>query len=316
MKNKILTASAVMVAAAMSFGLELWSGDQGVYKIETGFGDGTDDDQSGYWYNYSDDMDGGMSEITWPAPLGNGFSDDALDQVIDYCGGVCATFKVAKGSIDYDPFVGIGFNLVDGNQTPADASSWGGLCIGYNASIAPSLELGFGDSKDAALKYDNPFKSLAKSTAGTITKVAWSDFKQAGWGKTNGGEVISATDAPTILAAVKFKFQAKDGTTGNFNIMSIGKYTDDCKLTDGSAPSVPVNPGAAIGDKAMQASLKAQLSGRTLSFGKTVAKAELVNLQGQVVMAASSVSAMDLSKLQSGVYMVRAMGLSQQILLK
>ena len=46
------------------------------------------------------------------------------------------------------------------------------------------------------------------------------------------------------------------------------------------------------------------------------AKAEIVNLQGQVVMAASSVKTMDLSKLQAGVYMVRAMGLSQQIMLK
>lgn len=309
MKNKILTASAVMVAAAMSFGLELWSGDQGEYKITTGFGDGTDSDESGYWYSYADNADGGLSAVTWPVGLGNDYSTDALDPVIDECKGVCGDFTLSAGPITYKPFVGIGFNLVSGAQEPADASSWGGLCIGYSASIAPALELGLGDAKDSELGYDNPLKKLTKSTTGTVTNIAWSDFKQEGWGSGK----ITGPEAAATLAAVKFKLQGADGTTGKFNIMSIGKFTDKCVTTDGSAPSAP---GAAIGDKAMQASLKAQLSGRTLSFGKTVAKAELVNLQGQVVMAASSVSAMDLSKLQAGVYMVRTMGLSQQILLK
>jgi hypothetical protein len=91
--------------------------------------------------------------------------------------------------------------------------------------------------------------------------------------------------------------------------MAIGANGGGCALTAGKG-------GSAIGAKAIAGSLKAQLSGRTLSFGKSVAKAEIVNLQGQVVMAASSVKTMDLSKLQAGVYMVRAMGLSQQIMLK
>ena len=41
-----------------------------------------------------------------------------------------------------------------------------------------------------------------------------------------------------------------------------------------------------------------------------------MNLQGQVVLQGSTASAMNLAGLEAGVYMVRAMGLSQQIMLK
>jgi hypothetical protein len=65
--------------------------------------------------------------------------------------------------------------------------------------------------------------------------------------------------------------------------------------------------------------VKASLSGRTLSFsGVKAAKAEVLNLQGQVVMSGSTASAMNLASLDAGVYMVRVAGanLTQKILLK
>jgi hypothetical protein len=182
----------------------------------------------------------------------------------------------------------------------ADATAMGGVCIAYSVDVGASLEMGLGDAEDKALGYDNPFVTLAKSTAGTVKEFAWSGFKQAGWGDGK----ITGDEAAAKLVALKFKIQAKDGTTGYFNVMTIGASGGGCGVCCG------------VGDKAIAGSLKAQLSGRTLSFGKSVAKAEIVNLQGQVVMAASSVKTMDLSKLQAGVYMVRAMGLSQQIMLK
>jgi hypothetical protein len=181
----------------------------------------------------------------------------------------------------------------------------GGVCIAYSVDVGASLEMGLGDAEDKALGYDNPFVTLAKSATGTVKEFAWSGFKQAGWGEGK----ITGDEAAAKLVALKFKIQAKDGTSGEFNIMAIGANGGGCALTAGKG-------GSAIGAKAIAGSLKAQLSGRTLSFGKSVAKAEIVNLQGQVVMAASSVKTMDLSKLQAGVYMVRAAGLSQQIMLK
>ena len=305
MNKKILTASAFLAAASMSFGFETWIGDSMVYQVNTELDAGGE--KSGYWFNYGDDADGGASSVTWPVPKGTEWSDDALDPIIDYCAGVCGTFKLSKGTLTYDPFVGIGFNVAGSEDADsevmvaADATAMGGVCIGYSVDVGATLEMGLGDAEDKAIGYDNPFVTLAKSTAGTVKEFAWSGFKQAGWGDGK----ITGEEAAAKLVALKFKIQAKDGTSGSFNIMSIGAKDGGCVVTQ-----------AAIGAKAIAGSLKAQLSGRTLSFGKSVAKAEIVNLQGQVVMAASSVKTMDLSKLQAGVYMVRAMGLSQQIMLK
>ena len=302
MNKKILTASAFLAAASMSFGFVTWNGAEGIYKIDTELD--AANENGGYWFTYGDDSDGGLSKVEWPVAPGNEYSDDALDPIIDHCGGVCGTFTLSKGTLTYDPFVGIGFNLAgvpEGSTAAdqADASAMGGVCITYTVDVSASLEMGLGDTDDAALGYDNPAASLPKAATATTKDFTWANFKQAGWGKGK----ITGDEAAAKLAALKFKIQAKDGTTGQFNVMTIGA-SGGCGVCCG------------VGAKAIAGSLKAQLSGRTLSFGKSVAKAEIVNLQGQVVMAASSVKTMDLSKLQAGVYMVRAMGLSQQIMLK
>ncbi len=310
MNKKMIALSAIAVLASASFGIETWYGDAGEYKVTTGFGVGGDDDESGYWYNYADDADGGLSKVTWPVGIGNEYSDDALDPVIDYCKGVCGTFTLSKGTLTYKPFVGIGFNLVDGNQTQANASSWNGICLTYTADAAATLEMGLGDAGDQALGYDNPYVSLPKATTAATVNKAWGDFKQAGWGtgKTTG-EAAAAT-----LAAIKFKIQAADGTTGGFNIMSVGAYNGGCKASDGSA----IAPAASI------SSVKATLSGRTLALSgiKSAASVEVMNLQGQIVKKAviNGAASMDLSKLNNGVYMVRIAGktvnMNQKIILK
>jgi hypothetical protein len=314
MNKKILTASAFLAAASMSFGFETWYGDGGVYQINTELDAGGE--KAGYWWIYDDNKDGGASKIEWDVEKGNLYDANALDPIIDHCAGVCGTFKLSAGTLDYEPFVGIGFNIA-GTADPdaeepmeaANASGMGGVCIGYSVDIPAALEMGLGDAVDAELKYDNPAVTIPKSATGQVKEFAWSKFEQAGWGAKQEGKVIDGETAATQLVALKFKIQGADNT-GRFNIMSFGALGGECKTT------TPGSSDDAIGAKAMQSSLKAQLSGRTLSFGKTVAKAEIVNLQGQVVMTASSVKAMDLAKLQAGVYMVRAMGLSQQIMLK
>lgn len=314
MNKKILTASAFLAAASMSFGFVTWNGDEGIYQIDTELDAGGE--KAGYWWIYDDNKDGGASKIAWDVEAGNLYDASALDPIIDHCGGVCGTFTLSAGTLTYEPFVGIGFNIAgtadpdaDEPMEAADASGMGGICIGYSVDIPAALEMGLGDAVDADLKYDNPAVTIPKSATGTTKEFAWSKFEQAGWGAKDGGLEIDGDAASKQLVALKFKIQGADNT-GRFNIMSFGALGGDCKTT------TPNNNEDAIGAKAMQSSLKAQLSGRTLSFGKTVAKAEIVNLQGQVVMTASSVKAMDLAKLQAGVYMVRAMGLSQQIMLK
>jgi hypothetical protein len=309
MNKKMIALSAIAVLASASFGIETWYGNAGEYKVTTGFGDGGESDESGYWYDYSDDADGGASKITWPTDKGNDYSDDALDPIIDMCQGVCGTFTLSKGILTYKPFVGIGFNLVDGNQTQADASSWGGICMTYTVDAAATVEMGLGNDGDQAIGYDNPFVSMPKASTATTVNKAWSDFKQAGWGTGK----ISGTEAAAKLAAIKFKIQAADGTTGNFNIMSVGAYNGGC-----SGSSSAIAPVAAV------SSVKATLSGRTLALSgiKSAASVEVMNLQGQIVKKAvvNGAASMDLSKLNSGVYMVRIAGktvnMNQKIILK
>ena len=308
MNKKILTVAAFLAAASLSFGFETWFGADGVEKVNTELGVNEGEyDNSGYWYSYNDAADKGESVVEWDVPAGNQWDDNSLQPVVEECGGVCGHFTLTKGGLSYDPFIGVGFNVggadAAGKAIPVDASSMKGVCLGYTSTVAATIELGLGDDNDSKIGYANPFVEAKKAASGNVVDVPWSKFAQPSWAEA--GQKISIDEAVTKLASIKFKIQAKTGTTGSFNMLSVGDYQGGCTASPSS-----------IGAKAMNSSLKAQLSGRALSFGKAVAKAEIVNLQGQVVMSASSVKTMDLSKLQAGVYMVRAMGLSQQIMLK
>lgn len=302
MNKKILSISAILAAATLSFGFVTWNGADGIARVDTELDAGTDN--SGYWYFYADDADGGASVVNWKADPDPDYG--GLEPVLEACEtGICGSYTLDKGTLDYDPFIGIGFNVGGADEDtkkaiPVDVSSMKGVCITFTVSHAATLELGLGDATDAKIGYANPAYDLGKASTAKTADVPWSKFAQPSWAKAD--QTISIDEALTTVASIKFKVQAKTGSAGEFNIMQVGDQ-GQCG---------PV----AIGAKAIKSSLKAQLAGRTLSFGKSVAKAEIVNLQGQVVMAASSVKTMDLSKLQAGVYMVRAMGLSQQIMLK
>ena len=200
---------------------QTWYGNEGVYRIETGLDVGTE--TSGYWYTFGDDADGGMSTIIWPVPPGNEYSDDAMDPIIDYCGGVCGTYELEQNYLTYNPFVGVAFDVAGPVEwgepaVTADASAMGGICIVYSSDAMAALELGLSDDKEAELGYDIPFASLPKSAGGTVKDIPWSNFKQAGWGYGK----ISGEEAASMLKSVRFKIQGKDGSTGAFNIMMIG----------------------------------------------------------------------------------------------
>lgn len=209
-------------------GFETWYGNEGVYKIETGLDAGGD--ISGYWYEFNDALDGGESKIIWPVPKGNEYSDEAMDGIIDYCGGVCGTYDLDAGELEYNPFVGVAFDIAGstdswgGPAVAADASAMGGLCIAYTSDFAASLELGLSDEKEAEVGYDIPFASLPKATSVVVKDIPWSSFKQAGWGTGK----ITGEEAAAMLKSVRFKIQGKDGMTGSFNVMSVGALGGGC----------------------------------------------------------------------------------------
>ncbi|MCF0215162.1 MAG: T9SS type A sorting domain-containing protein [Fibrobacteraceae bacterium] len=298
MNKKILTL-AVAAAASLSFGFITWSGANGDYRVETEFDDGSD--TYGYWYPYDDANNSGTSTLTWPCATGNEYDDNALDPIIDQCGGLCGDVSLGDG-YEY-PFVGVGFNVSGADQLGNDVTSWGGISIVYTSEIAATLEVAPQDEATTT-EYNNYAAKLPASASANSLQLDWSKFKQeSGWGV----KVDQATYL-TMVAAVKVKFAGTAGTAGHFNIISIG-------------------PGSAVpGIKGVKSasSVKATLAGRTLNVAgiKTVANVEVINLQGQIVKkaAVSSAASLDLAALDAGVYMVRVSGqsvdFSQKILLK
>ena len=206
-----------------------WMGVEGAPFIETGLDNGSE--AAGYWFVFGDSIDGGLSYIEWPVPLGNEYDAKAMEPVIEVCSGVCGTAHLNAGTLDYKPFVGVAFNIAGmvgaykednlDDADLADASAWGGICIVYSSDLPATIELGFGAYKDKAITYDYPFVSLSKSAYPDERCFEWSKFKQAGWGM---GDKITGEEAGAELASIKFKIQAQDGSSGNFNISAIGSY--------------------------------------------------------------------------------------------
>ena len=204
-------------------GVFRWVGADDGSRAITGLDNGTE--TSGYWYWYADRADGGLSSIEWPEELA--WDDwDLFAPIVEECKGICGTFTLDQGSLDYKPFVGLGFDLAGtetpngGSATPADISAWGGLCVAYSSTTDIELYLSYGDAKDAAMGYDFPSVTMPISTEGTVECYRWNQFG-IGWGvDPHMDQLVKGA------ASVKFRIQGKSGTTGEFNIMSVSSYVE------------------------------------------------------------------------------------------
>ncbi|MCF0225029.1 MAG: hypothetical protein HUK20_12235, partial [Fibrobacter sp.] len=152
-------------------GFTTWCGDteKNPSHVSTGLDNGNG--KSGYWSFYNDNSDGGLSLIKWHCDLVPTWSIDQLEPIIDDCGGLCGTFALDNGSLDYNPFVGVGFAVAGYyyvDPSTADASEWDGLCVAYSSDLDMTLELSLGADGDKELAYDIPSVSLQKSSLGTV----------------------------------------------------------------------------------------------------------------------------------------------------
>ena len=303
--NKKLTLAAVASVAAMAFAQSvsptfLWDGSIDTEgKVETG----SDEKTAGYWYEYNDENDGGSSKFTFPADVEENTYGNFYGPLVEAYGGIKADITLGDG-YDY-PYAGLGFNIWSENQEGVDISAWSGICLTYESTIGFGIELGVENEKTVT-EYDNYKAAVSKAPTGASQDYAWAKFKQGGWGKT-----VDQADVLAKTAAIKLKFEGTAGTSGSFNICQVGSL-GKCGGACGST---------GIKSIAAASSVKAQLAGRVLSFhGISSAKAEVINLQGQVVKSATVSSAMDLSSLDAGIYMVRVAGksvnFSQKIVLK
>jgi len=206
---------------------EPWMGVDFVEQVNTGLDNGSC--TSGYWFTEDDHDDGGGSKVVWKVEPGTEYNENSLAPVIEACSGICGTAVLDKGTLTYNPFIDIGFNVAgvgaDGEPEAADASDWGGLCITYMVETGATLELGLGSTVDASFAYANPFASLPKSVTGSMKAIPWSGFTQPSWYK--GNNKIDGPTAASQLVAVKFRIQAVPGEY-QFNITSIGSFNGSC----------------------------------------------------------------------------------------
>jgi len=199
-----------------------WDGANDGSRVMTGLDNGTG--TSGYWYWYNDKVDGGNSRIDWPVEEAE--EGDMLKPVIEACQGICGTFILDEGTLDYEPFVVVGFNIAGtetftgGSAVPADISAWGGLCVTYSSTNDIELDMSFGDAGDAGVGYFLPCAFLHKSTEKTEACIPWKRFSSSrGWLGDIEKEVKQ-------IASIKFRIQGESGTEGEFNIMSVGSYVE------------------------------------------------------------------------------------------
>ena len=128
-----------------------------------------------------------------------------------------------------NPYAGVYFNIVgetsvtDGTIAVGDVTAWEGICITYISTLPAKLVMELDEYTRIAVNEDQPVKNLAKAALANDVCIEWSDFRQSGWGKA---DKISGTEAATKLAALKFEISATDGSTGDFNIIRLRKYSD------------------------------------------------------------------------------------------
>ena len=193
-------------------------------KVETGLENETH--TAGYWYVLNDNEDGGQSKVVWgKTPL--------TTNIVPACQGICGTANLEMGSMLYNPWVLIGFDIVGRTSAnspslaSADVSAWEGVCLTYRSEKASELLLGLGDY-DEAIGYAYPAVSLPATHDNDGQRICarWSEFVQPGWARK---AKISGEEAAERLVSLYFRIQ---GNTGKykFNICAVGPYGSENEL--------------------------------------------------------------------------------------
>ena len=341
MKKKIFAAaiaSVASVAMAQTVNTSLWF-DGSDQQVNTGgdcvyeYGE-CESTTMGYWYDYDDRKnDHGGSYAVYPLDT-TGYYGSLIGPQIEAFEYVTIKYHLAdptatgqEAEYPYN-FVGFGFNTVSGTKDPLDITAAGGLCATYTSDNAITLEIAEETSGDASCSV-----TLTKATTPTTVSKTIEDFKQPTWAPA-ANKLSSCAEAFKAAQSVKFKLDGgaseADGQLRIFEVGPAGTCLGgksikneewlNCK-SDGDGHADCGNPAEGIKASALAGSVKAVLSGRTLSFnGISNGMYEIVSLQGQVVKSGKVASSISLATLDAGVYMVRVSGksvhMSQKILVK
>ncbi len=209
----------------------LWNASKGDYLVNTGF-DPDSLHYAGFWYNFSDDPDGGVTEIHMPnvTEVYDGDKYEGMVALLEFCGGYCVEYRFRKGT-SAEVFGGMGFDVA-GFDNPyvsesvlkyGDISDWRGICVTYAADRDVLLRLYAGG--------DTFYQAeLGKSTEFVEKCVTW--------------DALNATEASKHVSSIRFVMPGADSTKGHLSIAAIGKYDANgaCEV-DGYAYVLPKGSG-------------------------------------------------------------------------
>lgn len=191
---------------------DLWCGLDGTTWVDTDFA--RDDDNAGFWYQYTDIADAGTSKFTYPSDIEKDEYGSLISPTVNIYNGIKASILFGDG-YSY-PYAGFAFEVADWGAG-ADISSWGGICLVYQSTIGFSIELGV-EEEATVTGFDNYMASVAKSSSITAKDFPWSKFMQTGWGKAAEQEDVLAK-----VTSIRLRFSGTAGNGGDFFIQSIGR---------------------------------------------------------------------------------------------
>lgn len=272
-----------------------WNGKQDCDgRVLTKLGDGSDTE--GYWFSYADsDNKGGLSEIHFPNDVREDGNGNFYGPLIESHGGILATIELNESKDVTYPYAGFGFNITGIEQTAADITSWGGVCLAYKSKLKFQVKVTPEDAPN--IGYESAVAPVPAVDTLTYINIPWSKFRCAsGWGCPH-----TAEDFISKAASVRLHFTDTSSVKGDFFLQQFGSL-DQC----GPDKIMPIT------NKVITSKSKALLNGRELSFQgmSTASKVSVIDLRGKVVASAnvSAGQSMNLSHLKAGVYMVRISG--------
>ena len=191
---------------------DLWCGGTDVMgRVITG----SEEETSGYWFEFSDAKDKGTSRIQYPADVEENAYGNFFGPLTEAYGGIRGTVTLGDG-YEY-PYIGLAFNIWNEKQEGADIRDWDGLCLVYKSTIGFALELVVQD-EETVTEYDNYRASVPKAPDSGVVDYSWEKFKQGNWGK-----VVERDTVLSKTATIKLIFEGSAGTAGDFFIQSIGR---------------------------------------------------------------------------------------------
>lgn len=173
---------------------------------------GSTNETSGFWYEFTDNPNGGTSSWNWPDDVTENEYGNFFGPLVKTHGKILGTYKLGRVTGE-KPFVGIGFNVRDSDQKGADVSAWKGICLEYQATKAFSVQFRGENS-------DTPFKAnVPGSDSPSVVNIPWSDFQLGIIGPGPGFEDVVAK-----VATVHLLFSGDSGTMGEFTLTKIGSF--------------------------------------------------------------------------------------------